>query len=196
MITVYVESNFVLELVLEQAEHEACEAILKLASQIDLAIPAFALIEPYQTIERHRDSRRVLAQQVDDQLKYLQRTRSLAEQASDLKGVFARAEQRASEEYARVRTELTQRARLLPLTADVWSSSTVLLDRGLRLPDAVMLATVLGDPNRQSGGACFLNSDAKDFAAFGDDLDAIDCKLIPRFSDGLRFINGRIGEAR
>src|SRR5581483_5512850 len=114
----------------------------------DLAIPAFALIEPYQTIERHRDTRRTMAQQVDDQLKYLQRTRPLAEKASELKGVFAAAEQRAAEEYARVRIELTERARLLALDADVWKSRRAFLDRGLKLPDAVMLATVLADDHR------------------------------------------------
>ena len=51
---VYVESNFVLELVLEQEQHQACEEILTLAASrtIELALPAFALIEPYESMVR------------------------------------------------------------------------------------------------------------------------------------------------
>ena len=45
---VYVESNFILELVLEQEQRHACEEILTLAAgrTIELALPAFALIDP------------------------------------------------------------------------------------------------------------------------------------------------------
>ncbi len=47
MITVYVESNFVLELVLEQEEFEYCQKILDLSSQqkINLVLPAYSLVE-------------------------------------------------------------------------------------------------------------------------------------------------------
>jgi hypothetical protein len=54
---VYAESNFVLEIVLEQEQHQACEELVSLASagSIELVLPAFALLEPYQTIVRRKD---------------------------------------------------------------------------------------------------------------------------------------------
>jgi hypothetical protein len=48
---VYAESNFVLELVLEHEQGTACEEVVCLAEsrRVELALPAHALIEPYQT---------------------------------------------------------------------------------------------------------------------------------------------------
>jgi hypothetical protein len=53
---VYAESNFVLELVLEHEQHQACEELVSLAAvdSLELVLPAFALLEPYQTIVRRR----------------------------------------------------------------------------------------------------------------------------------------------
>ena len=50
--TVYVESNFVLELALQQEQCDSCLKIIDLATdqRITLAIPAFSLAEPHQTI--------------------------------------------------------------------------------------------------------------------------------------------------
>lgn len=52
MVIAYVESNFVLELAFEQAEMEACAELLALAKsgRIQLAVPAFALVEPLWTV--------------------------------------------------------------------------------------------------------------------------------------------------
>lgn len=48
---VYVESNFVLEIALEQEQHRACEDLVRLAEDaaIELVLPSFALLEPYHT---------------------------------------------------------------------------------------------------------------------------------------------------
>jgi hypothetical protein len=57
---VAVESNFVLQLALKQEESAAAQEVLDLAvaHQIQLAIPACALFEPYGTLfRRHRDRR-------------------------------------------------------------------------------------------------------------------------------------------
>jgi len=56
---VYVETNFVLELALLQEQHESCEAIVQLcqAGAIRLVLPAYSLIEPYETIVRYLKNR-------------------------------------------------------------------------------------------------------------------------------------------
>ena len=49
---VYVETNFVLELALLQEQHESCEKILRFqqTGKIRLIVPAYSLIEPFETI--------------------------------------------------------------------------------------------------------------------------------------------------
>lgn len=60
MITVYVESNFVLELVLEQEEFKVCQKIIDLCSQrkIQLVLPAYSLIEPNEKLTRNARQRK------------------------------------------------------------------------------------------------------------------------------------------
>ncbi len=59
---VYVESNFILEVALEQEQFASAEAILKLVEEnkIKLAFPSFALSEPFATVMRRDKERSVL----------------------------------------------------------------------------------------------------------------------------------------
>jgi predicted nucleic acid-binding protein len=75
--TVYVESNFVLEIALGQEQVDAAQAILNRAErgEITLALPASSLIEPFSTIT-HRSRRiRQLRGQLTVQLRELARSR-------------------------------------------------------------------------------------------------------------------------
>ena len=58
---VYVESNFILELALEQEQSSSCDAILSLGERQDirLVLPAFSLSEPYETLVRRAKDRKV-----------------------------------------------------------------------------------------------------------------------------------------
>jgi predicted nucleic acid-binding protein len=77
---VYAESNFVLEIVLEQEQHQACEELVSLASagSIELVLPAFALLEPYQTIVRRKDDGKRFRDSLVDHAKQLERTAWIA----------------------------------------------------------------------------------------------------------------------
>lgn len=59
---VYCESNFVLELAYEQSEATYCQQLLAAAKEgrIDLAIPAYSLTEPYETLVRRSKQRTLL----------------------------------------------------------------------------------------------------------------------------------------
>jgi hypothetical protein len=50
-LNVYVETNFVLELVLAQEQQASCEEILALSEEgsLRLVIPSYSLVEPYET---------------------------------------------------------------------------------------------------------------------------------------------------
>jgi predicted kinase len=73
---VYVESNFVLEIALEQEQSSSAEAILKLAESdtIELAFPSFALSEPFSTIMHRNKERADLHQSLMVTLRQLQRS--------------------------------------------------------------------------------------------------------------------------
>ena len=57
---IFVESNFVLELAFRQEQHPSCDGLLGLAESrsVELLVPAYALIEPYETLIRRGNERR------------------------------------------------------------------------------------------------------------------------------------------
>lgn len=75
---VYVETNFVLELVFQQEQFVSCKQILQLseAGRIKLVIPAYSLAEPHEKLSRQAKSRREIQQVLDNELRQLARTAS------------------------------------------------------------------------------------------------------------------------
>src|SRR5258708_20121014 len=75
--TVYVESNFVLEQSLQQEECGSCAAIIELASnaRIALAVPAFSLAEPHVAILGKEKARSRLSNDLRTQLAELGRSK-------------------------------------------------------------------------------------------------------------------------
>lgn len=78
---VFVETNFVLELALEQHESPACEKLVDLAraQTIRLLLPAYCFIEPHETLTRRQLDRNALRLQVSKELAQLARSKRLAE---------------------------------------------------------------------------------------------------------------------
>lgn len=74
---VYVESNFVLELALLQEQQDSCEKIIALceADKAHLVIPAYSLIEPYETIIRYAKNRIKISNDLAMEVKQLSRSR-------------------------------------------------------------------------------------------------------------------------
>ena len=75
--TVYVESNFVLEQSLQQEECDSCAEIIELASKgrVTLAVPAFSLAEPHVAILRKEKARSRLSNDLRAQLFELGRSK-------------------------------------------------------------------------------------------------------------------------
>jgi hypothetical protein len=71
--TVYVESNFVLEQALQQEQSESCDAIVSWAAsgEISLVIPAFSLAEPHQALAQKEKVRNRLNNELQQQLSEL-----------------------------------------------------------------------------------------------------------------------------
>lgn len=194
---VYVESNFVLELTLEQEGAPACEDVLGLARRgiIELAIPAFALVEPLSTLEWRRRERSALNGKVAEQLTQLRRTRSLAAKASDatamLHELMVLTAQAAAQRFRELREELVELADVLPLSAETFRAAEGTAKAyGLDPGDAIVLASVLVDPKLGAAPSCFLNRNTKDF---GDDPSIVDvlrshaCEIFD-FVEGLAYV--------
>src|SRR5262245_16095012 len=74
---VYIESNFILELVLEQEEAQAVNEIVTMAenSQLELVFPIFALIESFNRVISNGEERKKLYNdQLNKQFGQLQRS--------------------------------------------------------------------------------------------------------------------------
>jgi hypothetical protein len=76
---VYVESNFVLEMALEQEQLVAAEAILSLAenNKIKLVFPSFVLSEPFEGVMRESRERNALHSALVKTLQNLRRFRTI-----------------------------------------------------------------------------------------------------------------------
>lgn len=189
---VYVESNFVLEIVLEQEQHHACEEILALAANrtIELVLPAFALLEPYESMVRDERDGKVLAQSLRASAGQLQRTASIAadvQRLHDAGDLLVRAAQEAWTRFHDLRTKLVDVAQLLAIDAATLREASHLADAfGLDLPDAVMLASVLADAGPQPSPSVFINRNKKDFDSdVKARLAQVHCELIWSFNGGL-----------
>lgn len=70
---VYVESNFILELALQQEQAAACEKILSIceAGKAKLVLPAFCIAEPYETLVRRAKHRGNLSRDLATELGQL-----------------------------------------------------------------------------------------------------------------------------
>jgi predicted nucleic acid-binding protein len=170
-VRVYVESNFVLELALEQEQHQDCRRFIELAASkvVDLVLPAFAVLEPYQTLVRRRlDGHALhlhLHLQLQAQAKHLERTASISaevprlQEAADL---LLRAAQDAASRFVEVRKTLVEVARMIPIDcAALRDAETLAVEFDLVLPDAVMLASVLSDAAAKPSPSVFINRNTK-----------------------------------
>lgn len=73
---VYVETNFIFEIALQQREQAHCWRLLEFAGQgnIELAIPAYSITEPYEKLIRKERERKDLSARLRAELGELGRS--------------------------------------------------------------------------------------------------------------------------
>lgn len=197
---VYAESNFVLEVVLEQEQHAGCAELIHLAEQgrIELSIPAFSLFEPFTTLYRRQRERHELHDRLQRELTLIGRTKAFSDEASasTLPALLVRSAQEASSRFAAVQERLLRVVRILPLTSDVFAAAReAQTTHGLELHDAIVFASVFGDLEAKPAESCFLNRNKKDFddPTIVANLQARNCKMLGSFEDGARFVLAKLG---
>jgi hypothetical protein len=198
---VYVESNFILELVFAQEQQRSCSQIVKLAKEqhIHLILPTYSFAECYERMGRRRAKRREIREHLREDIRELGRSHHLAETAQQLERLVlflvesAEEERRSFDEKAE---ELFSFASWIPLTKDTLRLGVCLRqEMGLSQQDALILASVLKDLwERGESISVFINKNSKDF---GDPdiksrLRELGCELKTDFVGGLAFIENAL----
>lgn len=199
--TVYVESNFVLEVALQQEECDTCNAIVELANRglIVLAVPAFSLAEPHVAIVGKEKVRSQLRKDLDAHLGDLARSkphRTVSTDFAALAAVLATSAQFERDGVRDAISGLVQRSEVIALDATILKSALkVQVEFGMSGQDAIVLASVLVHLDAQRPTqSCFLNRNTRDF----DDpdirkkLDTYGCKFFGNFAQGLGYVQAQI----
>jgi hypothetical protein len=201
-VTVYVESNFVLEQSLQQEECDSCAEIIELASKgrIILAVPAFSLAEPHVAILGKEKTRSRLSVDLRRQLLELGRSkphRAIPAAFDALASVLIASAQLERDGLRDTLSDLLRTAHVISLdTAVLKSAANIQVEFGMSGQDAIVLASVLAhlDVHRPPE-CCFLNRNTKDFDDPGvrERLDTRGCKFFGNFEAGLRYVVARVG---
>lgn len=198
---IYVESNFVLELVFEQEHCRECELLLELSEQgkCRLVIPAYCLAEPHEKLFRQAKSRRELQQSLETELRQLARTGAYTARITsirDIASLFVQSIEQERQRFNAFRDRLLTSADIIPLTAEVLREASILeVPYDLTAQDALVFGSVLTHLRlgiRQV--SCFLNRNSRDFdnPTLVQELERHGCKMIPRFDHGYNFVNARV----
>jgi predicted nucleic acid-binding protein len=200
-VIVYVESNFVLELALEQEQHESCEQLIRLASagSVELMLPAFSLAEPHDALISRDKPRRKLASELKSHLDELGRSkqyRQVPDAFAHLRRILLAAGPIERDGLKRTLESMLAGAEIIPLSSDILNEAIEYQEK-LELPakDAIVLASVMSHLEETlPTESCFLNRNTKDFDSPGVRrlLDLYHCKFFGSFDDGLRYIEGRL----
>lgn len=194
---VYVETNFVIELVFQQEQHVICEAILKFCenSKAKLIIPAYCLAEPHEKLVRRNSRRKELQNMLNVELRRLARTSSYTTRINNIQDIASLLVQSNEEELQRFEHYhgwLLKISEIIPLTADILR--TAALNKalyGLTPQDAIVYTSVVSHLQQQAlVKSCFLNKNSKDFdnPDIVNELNKNSCFMIPKFEQGYQFI--------
>jgi hypothetical protein len=201
VMTVYVESNFVLEQSLQQEECDSCAEIIDLASKgrITLAVPAFSLAEPHVAILGKEKARSRLSSDLRGQFNEIGRSRphrEVLEIFEALVGVMAARAKFEREGLRDTIAEVLRTADVIALDAAILKSAAdIQAEYGLSGQDAIVLASVLAHLDLLTPPeSCFLNRNSKDFdnPDVRERLGIRRCKFFSKFEDGLHYVLARI----
>lgn len=198
---IYAETNFVLELTFEQEQGSDCEQILSLceAGQAKLIMPAYSLAEPHEKLTRQSRNRRELQQLLNAELSQLSRTASYASRIQSIQDIASLLVQSNEEEryrFIQCRQRIVEIGEIIALTAKILSGAAEFETRyDLAPQDALVYASVISHlQNFKPQRACFLNRNSKDFDSpdIVEELNQLNCRMIPRFDHGYDFILSQV----
>lgn len=194
----YVESNFVCELVFAQESRHECEQILVLAEGqvIELVLPAFCLAEPLQTLGRRHQNRKQLQDGIQHELVQLRRSDHYRDEVGDADMTAALLARSAQEDLSRLETfyrRLGTACSFVPLDPETMDVAFELHHNfDLDMPDAVVLASISTHLAESPVPAAFVTKDKKDFddPSLNEYLETNGCGLLFTFGQAIGYSLG------
>lgn len=201
---VYAESNFILELAFHQEDCKSCEEIVELAEagSIQLVLPAYCIGEPYERMVRRDRQRRDVHRKLTDELRELRRSAPFADSAAkltELTTVLVEAGEQEMNHLNNTLTRLLSVASLIPVEASVIQEALAAQSSlGLSPQDSIVYASVRSRVRTAGVVQLFVNKNVKDFLIpqIEEEFTKHRCKLIPRFADGLGYINTTLSRGK
>lgn len=197
---VYVETNFVLEIVFQQEQYESCENILRLceSQNVHLFVPAYCLAEPHEKLRRQSNNRQELQRNLNKELQQLSRTSLYSERVKSIQDIASLLVQSNEEErlrFTQIQMQILQIATVISLSPEILLSASVFeKDYDLSPQDAIVFASIISHLEQTDNAeSCFLNRNSRDFDN-PDIVDALEqrgCRMIPKFDDGYKFVQSR-----
>ena len=190
-----------LELVLKQEQFESCEQILSLCKTKKplMVIPAYSLAEPRETLIRLEKNRKELQRKLKSEIAQIIRNISYEKRIHELHKITNLLSDSIDEDIQRLTTyreRLIKIAETIPLTHTVLRDSSMYVSLYNRsLQDAFVYASVISHLQEfQPVTGCFLNRNSKDFddPAIKNELKKYNCIMIPKFDDGLHYIQSQL----
>jgi hypothetical protein len=196
-VNVFVETNFVIEVALEQQEVAACEVLLVLAAEqkIRLLVPAYSFVEPHETFTRRHIDREALRSRMSHELAQLARSTPLTERVAASQDIVKLLVDSAEYETTRLE-EVKQRvwttAEVLPLDRQVLERAAECQRRfDLSAQDAVVYASIRARLEvDHAAESCFVSRNPGDFddPDLRQDLTAVKCKYFSSFTTAAQYI--------
>ncbi len=200
---VYVETNFILELALKQEQYSDCNELLKLAQKrkISLVLPSFSFIEPHETLIRRHKTRKDLHYRLKGEIRELARTDGYQNQEDVMKKtsdilIGSTIEESASLKY--IVNNVIGISTVIDLTKEIIRSAVDYeMSYDFSPQDAVVYASIMTHlETTKPDLSCFLNRNSKDFNVpdIQEALNRLNCKIMPSFVEGLKYVKYCISE--
>jgi predicted nucleic acid-binding protein len=200
-LTLYVESNFVLEIALGQEQAAAAEKLLVAAEtgEIEIAIPGFSLSEPFSRLTRTNRERSKVASQFDDQVNQMARSAPHHIEVKSLREIpslVATIIRRETDLLISTIERILAVSRQINLDLETFNKAMALRKTsGMTPEDAVILEIVIADLSRNPSSQrhLFANRNRKDFSEpnIVSSLRTLNCDLVWSFDGAAELLSVR-----
>ena len=189
---VIAETNFLVELALQQSEAQQAEAIVRLAEEqrIGLAILAFAFVEAGVNLAKQLKRRDDLQNRLHAEVKQMARSPAFATLTAGYEDLAQRLQSFGKmhrRELAEVSRRLHAVATVIPVTEEVIDKMAQLK---LEAGDACICASVECYVRHLNGDASVFVTRDRDFAAVASLLEANQCRMIYGFGAAFGVVRG------
>ena len=187
---IYVETNFTLEIALDQGEAKSCKYLLNLCKKhrARLIVPGYCFAEPHETLKRRQKERKKLEADIRRQIQDMSRTANRRDRLSGLDKIIeilTRSVQEDSDNLSAICSDLLQYASTIPLNAEVLGMSDQCRRKhDLSPQDSIVYASILFHLEKCRSSTNFAIIRDKDFASqnIEEELMEYNCTLISNFN--------------